>query len=99
MTCGITTPIVLHNKSGTSQYWFSMQVVNANEPVKSLEVSTDSGKTWQSTTRKDYNFFEYQSGFGTQTVDVKVTSTTGKTITVSNVSVEADSQHKASSNF
>ncbi|GIK00309.1 hypothetical protein Aspvir_004331 [Aspergillus viridinutans] len=62
--CGITSPLVLKNKEGTSQYWFSMQVVNAAEPVAKLEVSTDGGKTWQGTTRTSYNFFEMSSGFG-----------------------------------
>ncbi|KAK7746296.1 hypothetical protein SLS53_002255 [Cytospora paraplurivora] len=99
VACGISSPIVLHNKSGTSAYWFSMQVVNSNEPISSLEVSTDGGSTWQSTTRTEYNFFENSSGFGTDTVDVRVTSTTGGTITVSDVSVAANAQVTASSNF
>ncbi|KUI58573.1 Expansin-like protein 1 [Cytospora mali] len=97
--CGITSPIVLHNKSGTSAYWFSMQVVNHNEPISTLEVSTDGGSTWSSTTRSEYNFFENASGFGTDTVDVRVTSTSGGTITVSGVSVASDSKVTASSNF
>lgn len=97
--CGITSPLILHNKEGTSQYWFSMQVVNHNEPVKSLEVSTDGGSTWTATTRKDYNFFENSSGFGVSTMKIRVTSTTGKTVTVSNVGVTADAQYTATSNF
>ena len=99
VACGITSPIVLHNKSGTSAYWFSMQVVNSNEAVSALEVSTDGGSTWQSTTRTEYNFFENSSGFGTDTVDVRVTSASGGTIEVSDVSVTSDSQATASSNF
>ncbi|KAI0143602.1 carbohydrate-binding module family 63 protein [Xylariaceae sp. FL1272] len=97
--CGITSPLVLHNKSGTSAYWFSMQVVNSNEPVAKLEVSIDGGKTWSATTRQDYNFFENSSGFGTSTVDVRLTSGSGSTMTVSSVSVASDSQVTASSNF
>ncbi|EKJ78439.1 hypothetical protein NXS19_010583 [Fusarium pseudograminearum] len=97
--CGITTPLVLHNKSGTSANWFSIQVVNANEPVKSVEVSVNGGKTWQKTQRKDYNFFENPSGFGKTSVDVKITSSTGKTIVVNNVGVTPDAQYKAKSNF
>ncbi|PSR83520.1 RlpA-like double-psi beta-barrel-protein domain-containing protein-containing protein [Coniella lustricola] len=99
VSCGITSPIVLANKSGTSAYWFSMQVVNANEAVDSLEVSTDGGSTWQSTTRSSYNFFENSSGFGTATVDVRVTSTSGDVITVSGVSVASEAQATAASNF
>lgn len=97
--CGITSPLKLHNKSGTSPYWFSMQVVNSNVPVEKLEVSVDGGKTWSGTTRQDYNFFENSSGFGTNEVDVKVTSINGESIVVKGVSVEADKETTAGSNF
>ncbi|KAI0417439.1 carbohydrate-binding module family 63 protein [Xylaria grammica] len=97
--CPISSPLVLHNKSGTSAYWFSMQVVNANEPVSKLEVSTDGGSTWKSTTRQEYNFFENSSGFGTDTVTIRVTSESGSTVVVKNVSVASDSQVTAGSNF
>ncbi|GJC80164.1 expansin-YoaJ [Colletotrichum liriopes] len=97
--CGITSPIKLHNKSGTSSHWFSMQVLNHNEPVSTLEVSTDGGSTWQKTTRQPYNFFENPSGFGTDSVDVRVTSESGKTVTVKSVGVASDSEHEAASNF
>lgn len=97
--CGITSPLVLHNKSGTSPYWFSMQVVNANEAVATLEVSTDGGKTWQAAKRQDYNYFENSSGFGATKQSIRVTSASGKTVVVDNVGVESDSQIKASSNF
>ncbi|RSL49256.1 hypothetical protein CEP51_015523 [Fusarium floridanum] len=99
VTCGITTPLYLHNKEGTSQHWFSIQVVNSNEPVSKLEVSTDGGSTWQETERKDYNFFENSAGFGVDSVDVKITSKTGKTVTVSGVGVEAGAKYEADSNF
>ncbi|KAM5345851.1 hypothetical protein ACJ41O_011712 [Fusarium nematophilum] len=99
VTCGITSPLVLHNKEGTSQNWFSIQVVNHNEPVESVEVSTDGGSTWQATERQDYNFFENPSGFGVDSVTVRVTSTTGKTVTVEDVGVEANAEYEATSNF
>lgn len=76
-----------------------MQVVNANDAIDSLEVSTDGGSTWQSTTRSDYNFFENTSGFGTDTVSVRVTGASGTTVTVSDVSVASESQTTASANI
>ncbi|CAO2649476.1 Nn.00g068610.m01.CDS01 [Neocucurbitaria sp. VM-36] len=97
--CGITSPIVLKNKEGTSKYWFSMQVMNSNVGVSKLEVSTDGGNSWQSTTRKDYNFFENPSGFGTDSVDVKVTSVNGGSIVVKDVSIAASSTKTGGSNF
>ncbi|KAF1966506.1 barwin-like endoglucanase [Bimuria novae-zelandiae CBS 107.79] len=97
--CGITSPLVLKNKEGTSPYWFSMQVMNSNVAVSKLEVSTDSGKTWKSTTRSAYNFFENPAGYGTSSVDVKVTATNGKSVVVKNVSVAPNAKMTAGSNF
>ncbi|TVY86700.1 Expansin-YoaJ [Lachnellula willkommii] len=97
--CPITTPLQVHNKEGVSAYWFSMQVVNANKAVSTLEVSTDGGSTWQATTRKDYNFFENSSGFGTDSVDVKVTSSAGEVVIVDNVAITTGSVVTAGSNF
>ncbi|KAH7043327.1 RlpA-like double-psi beta-barrel-protein domain-containing protein-containing protein [Macrophomina phaseolina] len=97
--CGITSPLKLTNKDGASEYWFSMQVVNSNLPVKSLSVSIDGGSTWTETTRTDYNFFEYEQGFGTTTVDVKVTSTTGKEVITKNVTIGSATSHECDSNF
>lgn len=97
--CGITTPIVLKNKSGTSKFWFSMQVMNANVGVSKLEVSTDGGATWKATTRQPYNFFENSAGFGADSVDVKVTSVGGRSVVVKGVSVASNSLKTAGGNF
>jgi expansin (peptidoglycan-binding protein) len=97
--CGITTPIVLKNKSGTSKFWFSMQVMNANVGVSKLEVSTDGGATWKATTRKPYNFFENPAGFGADSVDIKVTGTNGKVVTVKGVSIASNSLKTAGGNL
>ncbi|KAI8940974.1 hypothetical protein NX059_002224 [Plenodomus lindquistii] len=97
--CGITTPIVLKNKEGTSKHWFSMQVMNSNVVVSKLEVSTDGGKSWKATTRQPYNFFENSAGFGADTVDVKVTSTGGESIIVKGVGSVPMSTKSAGSNF
>jgi hypothetical protein len=99
ITCPISTPLQLHNKEGVSAYWFSMQVVNANKRVTTLEVSTDGGSTWKSTTRQSYNFFENSSGFGTSMVDVKVTSIDGDVVVVKGVEVTPDLVVAASANF
>ncbi|KAF2474411.1 barwin-like endoglucanase [Lindgomyces ingoldianus] len=97
--CGITSPIVLKNKEGTSKYWFSIQVQNANVPVSKLEVSVDGGKTFAGTTRKDYNYFENASGFGVESVTVRVTSVTGGVVTVGNVGTTPSTTYTASGNF
>ena len=70
-----------------------MQVMNSNMPVSKLEVSTDGGATWQ------YNYFENPAGFGADSVDVKITSSGGKSIVVKSVSIAANSKKTAGSNF
>ncbi|TVY82627.1 Expansin-YoaJ [Lachnellula suecica] len=99
VTCPITSPLVLHQKEGVSVDWFSMQVVNANKGVATLEVSIDGGSTWQSTDRQTYNFFEQSSGFGVKTMDIKVTSLDGDEVIVKNVEIGAGSSVTADSNF
>lgn len=76
-----------------------MQVMNSNLGISKLEVSTDGGSSWKSTTRSKYNFWENSAGFGTSSVDVRVTAVNGKAITVKGVSVAASSTKTASSNF
>ncbi|KAF1957290.1 barwin-like endoglucanase [Byssothecium circinans] len=99
--CGITSPIKLVNKSGTSAYFFSMQVVNSNVAVSKLEFSTDGGSSWKATTRQPYNFFELggSAGSGASEVDVRITSVGGKTITVKGVSTADSATKTADGNF
>lgn len=77
-----------------------MQVVNSNSAVTALDVSVDGGSTWQSTVRQDYNYFQKSdsSGFGTETVAVRVTCSNGKTVTLSNVGVADSTSYTASGN-
>ena len=73
--------------------------MNANVGVAKLEVSTDGGKSWKATQRKDYNFFENPSGFGTASVDVKVTSVNGGTMVIKGVKVASDAVTTGTGNF
>ncbi|OHF01197.1 rare lipoprotein A [Colletotrichum orchidophilum] len=98
--CGITSPLIVRNKEGTSKYWFSMQVVNHNYPVTKFEVSTDSGKSWQPTVRQDYNYWQKSSGDGflVDTVSVRVTCSNGKQVVVKNVGTKENAPFTATGN-
>ncbi|KGO68972.1 Barwin-related endoglucanase [Penicillium italicum] len=99
VSCDLDGPLQLKNKEGTSAYWFAMQVVNANEVVTALDVSTDGGSSWKSTTRSSYNFFENSAGFGTSTVDVRITGASGNTVIVKDVGVSSGTEVTAGSNL
>ncbi|KAH8909194.1 hypothetical protein BR93DRAFT_967198 [Coniochaeta sp. PMI_546] len=96
VSCGISGPIVLRNKTGSSKYWFEMQVLNCNQPVSALDVSTDGGKSWQATTRKDYNYFQKAGGgggFGTSSVTVRITCQDGKKVVAPGIGVDGDTEY------
>ncbi|KAG9630764.1 barwin-like endoglucanase, partial [Aureobasidium melanogenum] len=99
VACPITSPLSIHMKTGVSQYWFSAQVVNAKRRTTKLEVSTDSGKTWKAAARTTYNFFEISSGAGAASAWIRVTSETGSTVTVKNVSQTGDVRATATANY
>jgi len=86
-------------KSGTSQYWFSAQVVNTHRRTQKLEASTDGGKTWKQATRTAYNFYEISSGVGATVADIRVTSHTGTTVVVKGVSMQGDFVKAGPSNY
>lgn len=86
-------------KSGTSQYWFSAQVVNARLRTLKLEASTDGGKSWQTAQRTTYNFFEISSGVGESTAWIRVTSDKGEEVVVKDVPMQSDAVKKGPKNY
>jgi expansin (peptidoglycan-binding protein) len=100
VSCNFGTPLAVQNKEGTSQYWFSMQVQNANWPVDTLDISTDGGQTWQPTVSRDYNFFESAKGggFGTATVDLRISCFNNKKVYMKGVTVEDNKKVYATEN-
>ncbi|PSK45212.1 Papain inhibitor [Elsinoe australis] len=99
VACPITSPLKIHMKSGVSQYWFSAQVVNAKRRTTKMEVSIDGGKTYKSTNRQTYNFFEISSGAGAAKATIRITSETGSTVVVQNVPMTGDAVVTAGGNY
>lgn len=97
--CPVSGPLSIHMKTGTSQYWFSAQVVNTHRRTAKLEASTDGGKTWKEATRTTYNFYEISSGVGASTADIRVTSHTGTTVVVKDVPMQGDATKTGPSNY
>ena len=95
----ITSPLQIHMKSGVSQYWFSAQVVNGKRRTSKIDVSIDQGKTWKSTQRQTYNFYEISSGAGAATAWIRATSHTGSTVTIKDVSMTGDAVATATANY
>ena len=99
VACPITTPLQIRMHAGASQYWFAATVENAVLRTAGLDVSTDSGSTWRSTTRNTNNFFELSSASGTSTVWTRATSELGDQVVVKNVVLTAGTTTTGTSNY
>lgn len=99
--CPISSPLTIHMHGGASQYWFAATVENANRRTSKMEVSTDSGETWQRASRKghDYNMFALEGTLPTTTAWVRVTSHVGSVVTVKNVVLASNKVTKATANY
>ena len=103
VSCGINEPIMVRNKVGTSRWFFSLQVLNANLPITALHVSTDGGQTWEETARREYNYFERAAGkggggFNADRTMVRITCSNGRGIILPEVSAAENAQTRAPTN-
>ncbi|KEZ42880.1 Uncharacterized protein SAPIO_CDS5311 [Scedosporium apiospermum] len=90
VSCGLSSPLIVRSKIGTSRWFFSLQVLNCNYPITELEVSTDGAQTWEPTVRQEYNYFERddKTGFGKDEVIVRVSCANGNQVIIPNVTMD-----------
>jgi len=71
-----------------------LQVLDCNHPVTGLAVSTDNGKTWQATVRREYNFFEREQagGFDKDSVMVRITCSNKVSVIIPDVSMAGEAK-------
>lgn len=79
---------------------FSLQVLDANYPITALDVSTDNGRSWQPTIRKEYNYFERErsAGFEKDFVFVRISCSNGRQVIIPNVSAANEAKTEAPTN-
>ena len=97
--CPITTPLSVHMHGGASQYWFAATVENATRRTKSLEVSSDQGKTWIATKRDINNFFVAPGVLKSSTAWVKLTSHIDTEVIVKDVVLKSKQSTTATTNY
>lgn len=79
VTCNVSGPVQYAIKDGSSQYWTAIQVRNSKLPIAKLEW-LDKG-TWTDVMRADYDYFVVSGGVGPSSYQVRITSSTGATLT------------------
>jgi expansin (peptidoglycan-binding protein) len=80
VACDVTGPVSYKYKDGSNPYWTAVQVRNSRYPISKLESSSD-GSTWTEAARQDYNYFLNVNGFGTGSVQVRITAESGEMLT------------------
>ncbi len=83
-------------KSGSSQYWCGIQVRNHRNPVRSLAVQ--SGSSWITLKRQDYNYFLSEGGDGCGGT-IRVTDIYGNQITQTGIKISPDTDQRGQGQF
>ncbi|MFD9700324.1 expansin EXLX1 family cellulose-binding protein [Lentzea sp. NPDC059081] len=79
--------VAIRHKSGSSQYWCGIQVLDHRNPVARLEVR--AGGQWRQLNRADYNYFLSENGAGCGGA-VAVTDVYGERLEVAALPVRPD---------
>jgi expansin (peptidoglycan-binding protein) len=80
VACDVSGPVQYRFKDGSSQWWTAVQVLNHRLPITKFEWSSD-GTQFTEIPRQDYNYFLAASGFGPNSVTVRITAIDGQTLT------------------
>jgi expansin (peptidoglycan-binding protein) len=98
VACDVTGPVAYKYKDGSNAYWTAVQVENSRYPISTLESSAD-GATWTEAARQNYNYFLNSSGFGTGTVQVRITAESGEMLVDSLPAVQPNAVTQGKAQF
>ncbi|KGM13794.1 lipoprotein [Cellulomonas bogoriensis 69B4 = DSM 16987] len=84
-----TDPIAVRLKEGSSQWWFSVLVMNHGTPLASVEVQDQSGR-WVALERQPYNFWERADGAGPGPFTLRVTDVHGASAVIDGVALRPE---------
>jgi len=83
----LTAGLSFRVKEGSSQWWLALLVDGHGNPLRSVEVSADGGRSWKSLTRTDYNYWLAAGGAGPGPFRVRVTDLPGHSAVVDGIAI------------
>jgi expansin len=84
---GTSDRISIRYKTGSSQWWCGIQVIDHRNPVALLEIRTGNG--WRQLARADYNYFLSPRGDGCGGA-IRITDIYGEQLTVNGIALSPD---------
>jgi expansin (peptidoglycan-binding protein) len=92
----VSAPVSYRYKSGSSQYWCAIQVLNHRNPVRSMQLKV--GGTWRTLDRQEYNYFLSAGGSGCGGA-IRITDIYGNQLTDSGIRVAPDAVQRGNAQF
>jgi expansin (peptidoglycan-binding protein) len=92
----LSSAISIRYKTGSSQYWCGLQVINHRNMVARLEVRTPGG--WRRLTRASFNYFISDHGDGCGKA-IRVTDIYGQRLTFTGIAIEPDVAQATNAQF
>lgn len=86
-------PLYYKYKDGSSAFWCGVQVRNHRYPIETLEYLNEDGE-FEQLTRRNYNYFEKQSGLGEGPFTFRITDIYGQTVIDENIPFTPDEIQK-----
>ena len=83
-------------KSGSSQYWCGIQMLNHRNPIRSMAIKV--GTSWRTLERQDYNYFLSPSGTGCGGT-IRTTDIYGNQLTQSGIRIAPDAVQAGKGQF
>jgi expansin (peptidoglycan-binding protein) len=92
----LTSAISIRYKTGSSQYWCGLQVINHRNMVARLEVRTSGG--WRRLARTGFNYFISENGDGCGKA-IRVTDIYGQRLTFTGIAIDPDVAQATNAQF
>jgi len=83
----LTAGLSFRVKEGSSQWWLALLVDGHGNPLRSVEVSADGGRSWKSLARTDYNYWLAAGGAGPGPFRVRVTDLRGHSAVADGIAI------------
>jgi expansin (peptidoglycan-binding protein) len=77
----LSSPVQYRYKEGSTRYWTAIQVRNHRLPIAKLEILPSGSSSWIEVQRTDYNYFVYPTAIESGSLQVRITASTGATLT------------------
>jgi expansin len=94
----VAGPVSYRFKDGSNQWWTAVQIINAQNPVATVEYRNASGQ-WIALVRQQYNYFLKADGMGTGPYTIRITDIYGNQLVDTGIALSPGVIQQGAVNF